>query len=91
MDVVPYEPSARPAFMASNHTWWEETSMRSNVVELDVLDSDQRLSKTGCITSSQRIEHAPWATTTGLLLLLWADVDIPPERVVDYNVAINDV
>ncbi len=65
--------------------------MRSDVAKLDIFHSDKRLGCACRITTFKGIEHATWATTAGLLLLLWSDVDVPPDGVVDHDIGVGDV
>ena len=65
--------------------------MRNEVSQRDALNSDQGLSCACRIAACERIEHASGTSTTRLFLLLRADVDVPPNRVVDGDVLISDI
>ncbi len=65
--------------------------MRSNVAKLNFLYSDKRLVCACQIDAFKRIEHANWASKSGLLLLLWTNLDVPPYRVVDHDIDVADV
>ena len=58
-----------------------------HIAEGDVGHRNKRLS----LASSIRIKHAAITVAIRLLLLLWADVDAPPDRFVDLNVVIDYV
>lgn len=73
--------------IASNDAWWKETTIGFHVLESDVTNIDEGLSLTGF----ERIGHATWTLATGLLLLLWPNVNSKPNRIVDLDVLICDV
>jgi hypothetical protein len=65
--------------------------MRNYVVKFDIAHGDEWLRRTISIASTQWIDHASWTPTTGLLLLLRTNVDIPPNRIVNFDVSICDI
>ena len=91
VDVVPDEVGHWVGRVTANDSGWENTTVRCNVVELNVRDGDQWLRCTSIITACKRVKHASWTATTWLLLLLGTDVDVPPDRVVAYDVGVCDI
>jgi len=87
LDISEFESSARVSLIATNNTRRQKATSRGDVSENNVVHIDQRLS----LTCSERIEHASRTSTTGLLLLLGSNVDVPPNWEVDGNVLIQDV
>ena len=88
LDVVELEPSAWVRLVATDDTWRQDSAVRLNIRQGDVVYIDQRLS---VAFSSERIEHASGTATIGFFLLLRTDVDRPPDRVVNLQVLVVNV
>jgi len=59
-----------------------------DVSKSDVSHSDSRLS---IAFLEKRVKHAAWASAIRLVLLLRTNVDVPPDRLNDFHVLIEDV
>lgn len=86
-DVIKVDVFASVCNIASNHTWRQNTTMGFDISQSDVLNVNEWLS----LAPSEWIGHAAWTTTIWLLLLLWANVDVPPNWEVNLEVLIEDV
>ena len=91
LNVVPHESFTRICLMTSNDTGGKKSAMADDVTQGNVLHSNQRLRSASRISTSQRVQHASWTGTTWLLLLLWTNINVPPEWVVDVDVRIGNV
>ena len=85
--IFEVDVSARVGSIASNNTY-KVTSNRVDILKSDVSDCDSRLS---VAASQQGVEHAAWAGAVWLVLLLRANVDVPPDGLNDSHVFIEDV
>ena len=88
LNILKSEISARVGRVASDDTRREHASVDVNVAESDVSDSDSWLS---VALLHERVEHAAWAATVWLLLLLRSNVDGPPKRSLYSESIIEDV
>ena len=73
--------------IASYDPWRQDTALRTHPRERDILQRHQWLRP----ASTERIEHAAWASAVWLLLLLWTDVYSIPDWLVDADVVVEDV
>ena len=75
VDVLKLDVAAGVRLVAPDYARWEDSISRPNVLESDVPDGHTGL---GVALLDQWVEHAAWAATVGLLLLLRTNVDGPP-------------
>ena len=88
MDIIPDKPVTFVRFVTADQSWREKCIIHSDVVQSDVVHVDARLR----LTTSEWVKHAPRSImATWLLLLLWANVDAPPDGLMNLYVAIGDV
>ena len=87
VDALEVDVRARVGLVAANDTSWQNSARRLQISQSDVSDVDPRLRW----AALQRVKHTAWATAIWLLLLLWADVDAPPNRVVHADTIVRDV
>ena len=88
LDVIPDEPLTFVRFVAADNSWRKKCIIHSDVVQSDVVHVDERLR----LTTTERVKHASWSImATWLLLLLWTNVDSPPNRLVNLYVVVGDV
>lgn len=80
--------SAWISLIAPNNARREDSTMSIDVAESNVSNCDTGLGETVLV---KRIEHAAWATTVRLLLLLGPDVYGPPERSLDLESIIENI
>jgi hypothetical protein len=73
--VCEFKSCARVCSVASDHTRWEYSSLNVNITYDNVSHSDSGIHITIFV---KRIQHAAWAATIWLLLLLCTDVNAPP-------------
>jgi hypothetical protein len=64
--------------------------MYRNILQSNIPDIDARLGH-ACSSRVKGIEHAPWAASQGLFLLLGAQIYCPPDRFVHVHVFVDDV
>lgn len=87
-NIVEDHAGARVGLVASQDACWKKASMRLDIVQRNVLNRDQRL----CVTIWVKwVNHAAWTATVWLLLLLWPNVNVPPDRIRDLEVLVSDV
>ena len=88
VDVLEGDTGAGVRRVAPDDARREHVAILLDVSERDIAHLDKWLRFAG----DQGVEHASGAvSTTWLLLLLWADVDGPPDGVVDLNVVVEDI
>ena len=88
MDVIPDEPVTFVRLVAADHSWRKKCIIHSDVIQSDVVHVDERLR----LTTTERVEHATRSImATRLLLLLWTNIDSPPDRLMNLDVVVGDV
>jgi len=78
---------ANVRLVAAHDTRRQDATIRLHIAQCDVMNIDERLGLAG----NQRVKHAARATATRLMLLLWANVNGPPDRTVDHDVVVKDI
>ena len=78
VDIIEGEISAWVSLITSDNSWRKDTAFDLNVLKGDISHGDSWL---GGAWSSKWVDHASWASTSWLFLLLWTDVDSPPNWV----------
>lgn len=76
-------------FIASYDTWPKNATVGFNVAKSDVVHADSSYR----FTWTKWIKHAAESSfvVTRLMLLLWTDVDIPPNRIMNLDVLIDNI
>ena len=87
MDIVPNEPGARIGLITAYDSWWKDSSMLNYVVESDIFHVDKWV----CFATAYWVRHATGTSAVRLLLLLWTDVNTPPNWIVNRDVVIDNV
>lgn len=88
IDVFEVEASARVGGVAPDDPWREDAPGHIHVFHCDVTHGHASLS---VAFFDQGVQHAAWAATIWLFLLLGTNVDAPPERIFYFKVVIDDV
>lgn len=80
----------RVSLVTSQNDREQKTTSYQNIFKFDVSDVDSRL----CLASSfriERIEHAARSSSVRLFLLLWAEINRPPYRLMHSDILVKDV
>jgi hypothetical protein len=87
--IFKYEVLARIGGVASDDPSWQNVVVGGDVPQSNVSHGDVRV---GWALFNKRIEEgASWVTSSiWLMLLLWADVDRPPDWLVDNDIFVCD-
>ena len=88
IDVFEIDVAARIGLVAADDTWRKDTIGGDHIAQGDVLYGDKSL---GLALLEDWVEHATWAVSIGLLLLLRTDVDTPPDRHVYLKIFIKNI
>ena len=89
LHILKVDVCAGIGLVAPDNSWWQQSSMRSDISQGNVSYSDQRLRLTTMLV--KRVDHAAGTIATGLLLLLRTNVDVPPDREVDLDVLVHNI
>ena len=71
IDIVENKSTALISLIATNDSWWKNSTILLDIFESDIGHEDEWLG----LTSTEWVKHAPWSSTIWLLLLLWSNVD----------------
>jgi hypothetical protein len=87
IDVLEVDVIARVSFVATDDTWWQETTVTLKIPDGNVSNIDVWLG----LAPSEWVGHAAGTSTIRLLLLLWTNVNVVPNWEVDLNVFVKNV
>lgn len=87
IDIVKNKSMARVGFVASDDTWCQNHIFSLNVSESNISNRDSWLG----FAWFEWIDHTSWSSSTWLFLLLWSDINVPPNRFVNDKIFIQDV
>ena len=87
LNIIESYVLASVCLVAPDNARWERTTDRHDVLQSNVANINQSVRLAGL----ERVSETAGASAIGLLLLLWADVDAPPDWVVHVKVLVPDV
>ncbi len=85
INIGKFKACARVGCVAPNDTWREYTTMNVDITHSDISHGNQGIY---IAMPVQRIQHASWAATIWLLLLLSSNINAPPEWIFDFQAII---